>query len=46
MASARLPPLDLRPTPSATPIEATTFWPKPPETIEETGLIAPVSRTT
>jgi len=35
-------PTQLRPPPAATPIEATTFWPKPPETIEETGLIAPV----
>jgi hypothetical protein len=35
-------PADLRPAPAATPIEATTFWPKPPESIEETGLIAPV----
>lgn len=25
-----------------TPTETTTFWPKPPETIEETGLIIPV----
>lgn len=37
-----LPPTELRPAPTATPIEATTFWPKPPETIEETGLIAPM----
>src|SRR6185503_4331021 len=34
--------IEARPTPAATPIEATTFWPKPPETVEETGLIAPV----
>jgi hypothetical protein len=27
---------------SAAPIDTTTFWPKPPETIEETGLIVPV----
>lgn len=25
-----------------TPTETTTFWPKPPETIEETGLIVPM----
>jgi hypothetical protein len=25
----------------ATPIEATNFWPEPPETLEATGLIAP-----
>jgi hypothetical protein len=36
------PPTDLHPTPATAPIEATTFWPKPPETVEETGLIAPV----
>src|SRR5687768_7067001 len=36
-------PTEPRPAPAAAaPIEATTFWPKPPETIEETGLIAPV----
>jgi hypothetical protein len=29
------------PPPQATPIEATTFWPEPPQTIEEAGLIAP-----
>jgi hypothetical protein len=30
------------PRPQPAPIEATTFWPKPPETIEEAGLIAPM----
>jgi hypothetical protein len=28
--------------PRATPIEATDFWPEPPETLEATGLIMPV----
>ena len=37
-----VPPRELRPATPATPVESTTFWPKPPETIEETGLIAPV----
>jgi len=36
------PPTDRQPAPAATPLEASTFWPKPPETIEETGLIVPV----
>ncbi|MGE3912881.1 MAG: ATP-binding protein [Chloroflexota bacterium] len=26
----------------ATPIEATTFWPKPPQTLEESGLVQPM----
>jgi len=30
------------PEQQATPIEATSFWPEPPETIEATGLIQPV----
>jgi hypothetical protein len=34
-------PIELHRTPGATPIEATTFWPTPPDTIEATGLIAP-----
>ena len=34
--------MNLRATPPARPIEATTFWPTPPGTVEETGLIAPV----
>jgi hypothetical protein len=29
------------PPPQAKPIEATTFWPEPPQTIEEAGLIGP-----
>jgi hypothetical protein len=37
-----LPAIEFRVTAPAAPIEATTFWPKPPETIEETGLIVPV----
>lgn len=32
----------LPPPPSARPIEATTFWPEPPQTIAETGLIVPM----
>jgi hypothetical protein len=28
--------------PQTTPIEATTFWPEPPETLEATGLIVPL----
>jgi hypothetical protein len=28
--------------PQAMPIEATTFWPQPPQTIEETGLVVPM----
>jgi hypothetical protein len=32
----------LRPTSAAAPVESTTFWPAPPETLEETGLILPL----
>ena len=31
-----------RPTSAAAPVETTTFWPAPPETLEETGLILPL----
>jgi hypothetical protein len=30
------------PTATATPIEATTFWPEPPETLAATGLVGPL----
>src|SRR3954469_20938119 len=30
------------PSAPATPIDATTFWPEPPETLDATGLVGPL----
>ncbi|MFN8633658.1 MAG: ATP-binding protein [Chloroflexota bacterium] len=36
------PPTNPQPLPQASPIEATSFWPEPPQSLEETGLIVPL----
>ena len=40
--AAIAPPTTPQVAPQASPIEATTFWPEPPQTLEETGLIVPL----
>jgi hypothetical protein len=41
--NVKLPPPTTNQAPvQASPIEATTFWPEPPQTLEETGLIRPL----